>query len=211
MKTVLRTAVANDAPHFIEIKNQLSFKFVNGKTTTGGFLLGTDIDTYKQYIEKDYCLVVEKEIEKEIKIIGFGIVLKNKNLKEAEIWTKRNSATWNINIKDYEQKQVCYFEQLAFIKGYSREVLKLCFNIMSWAYETHSSMITTTVKEPIVNLAAVPYILKAGGQKVGNIKEKYPKIGKINSGIYLIEKEDFIHYTNNSNFSLFFQQNLMKF
>ena len=185
MKTKLRIAVEADAESFIEIKNQLSFTEIKGESTTGGFLLGTDITTYKKYIANDYCLVVEKDS----KIIGFGIVLRNEELKQSDIWAKRDLANWSIDIETFTNKQVCYFEQLAFQKGHSREVLKLCYNIICWAFESHTYLFTSTVKKPIFNLAAIPYILKSGGTLVGNINEVYPEIGLINSDIYKIDAE----------------------
>ena len=75
---LIRIAKPNDADDFIRIKNQLPFKYTNEKTSKGGFLLGTNKETYLKYIENDYCLVAENKDG----IIGFGIVLKNDSVKK---------------------------------------------------------------------------------------------------------------------------------
>lgn len=186
MKIKIRIAVAGDADGLVMIKDQLPLTYSDGRVTTGGFLLGTDRDTYLQYINHDYCLVAEKEHS----IIGFGIILKDQSLKKSDIWQRRREAKWTIDIDAFEQQKICYFEQLAFLKGYSREVLKLSYNLVCRAFaDGHAHLFTTTVKEPILNLAAVPYILKASGKKVGNINEQYPLIGQINSDIYKVDAD----------------------
>lgn len=183
----IRKASEKDTESFIEIKNQLSFKNVKGTTTKGGFLLGTDVDTYKKYILNDYVLVAEINE----KIVGFGIILKDKTVRNTDIWQKRDTAKWLINIEQYTEKSICYFEQLAFVPGHSRLVMQLCYQIIEVAFKNHIALFTTTVHAPILNLAAVPYILRAGGFKIGNINEHYPNIGNIISDIYIIEKPDY--------------------
>lgn len=200
MKTKVRVATVDDVPGLIKIKDQLPLTLVDGTTTTGGFLLGTDADTYRQYIEQDYCLVAEKENE----IIGFGIILKDSSVRNSDIWLRRQQANWSIDIKPFESRKICYFEQLAFLKGHSRDVLKLAYNLARWAFEDgHTYLFTTTVHEPIVNLAAIPYILRASGKKVGNINELYAKIGAINSDIYGIESVAFQAAVTSSVFNTF--------
>ena len=188
MKINIRYAKLEDAVAMVAIKNRLSFKNINGTTTTGGFLLGTTLQTYQEYIANDYCLVAENEYQ----IIGFGIILKNTTLQQSDIWTKRHAANWEIDITEYESPNVCYFEQLAFLRGYTRVVIRLCYHLLQLAFNTHENLFTTTVSSPILNLAAIPFIEKAGGRKIGSINEVYPEIGLILSDIYLIEKHIYI-------------------
>lgn len=183
----IRKAVEKDAPYFIEIKNQLTFQNVEGTTTKGGFLLGTDVEMYKTYIRNEIVLVAENAG----KIIGFGIVLKDETVRKTDVWQKRNLVHWQVDIEKYSKQPICYFEQLAFIPGYSRAVIRLCYEIIQIAFQQHAALFTTTVEAPILNLAAVPYILRAGGTKIGVIEESYPIIGNITSSIYMILKKDF--------------------
>ena len=96
--------------------------------------------------------------------------------------------------------------------GHSRTVIKLAYNIACWAFkEKHSTLFTTTVKNPITNLAAVPYILKGGGRKVGNIDEIYPVIGQINSDIYKLEADDFYKNVATSKLGSFLEKSYVDF
>ena len=191
----IRKAREEDAEYFIEIKNKLSFKNVNGSTTKGGFLLGTNIEQYKEYIVNEIVLVAEVNE----RVVGFGIILNNDSVKKSEIWQKRNAVQWAINIEEYTETPICYFEQLAFIPGYSRLVIQLCFQIVQIAFEKHKTLFTTTVHAPILNLAAVPYILRTGGTKIGVIQEHYPEIGALISDVYLISKTNFDTHILQSN------------
>lgn len=184
MSVKIRRALLEDTHRFLFIKEQLSFTKVDGSTTTGGFLLGTDLASYQAYITNDYCLVAEKNGL----VIGFAIVINNDHLKQTDLWTKRHLAQWDIDIESFVKESVCYFEQLAFLYGYSRSVMEICLKMMEWILTTHDYLFTTTVHSPILNLAAVPYILRAGGQKIGTIDEHYPIIGYIKSDIYKIDK-----------------------
>lgn len=186
----IRKAIATDVARFLEIKDQLSFKNVDGTTTKGGFLLGTDSATYISYIHHDYCLVAEHEGV----VVGFGIMLRDESVRQSDLWLRRKAANWDIHIDTFEHNKITYFEQLAFMQGYSRTVMKLAYNLLKTSFEDgHDYMFATTVSKPIINLAAVPYILKAGGRKVGSINEMYPLIGEIVSDIYMIDKNKFVN------------------
>jgi hypothetical protein len=187
MKINIREARISDAPSFILIKEQLSFKNINGTNTKGGFLLGTNLKEYKNFITNDFCLVAEIEN----KIIGFGIVLKNESVMKSDIWLKRNQVSWAVDFNKFPIENICYFEQLAFLNNYSLTVIKLAYKLINMAFENHSVLITTTLNKPILNLAAVPYILKVGGAKIGFVNEIYPEIGPISSDVYLIERSKY--------------------
>ena len=192
----IRKAIAEDVDSLMEIKDQLSFETIEGETTKGGFLLGTDATTYLQYIQNDYCLVAENEGI----VVGFGIMLKDETVRQSDIWQRRQIAQWEIDIEAFENRKIAYFDQLAFLHGYNRTVMRLAYQLLNLAFhEGHDCMFATTVHKPIINLAAVPYILKASGSKVGNINETYPLIGEINSDIYLIEKKNFEETVRTSN------------
>jgi len=183
MSTIIRRAVPEDAAAFVQIKDQLPLKLSDGGTTKGGFLLGTDLKTYKNYIKNAYCLVATTEAG----LVGFGILLPDRLLRESEVWKKRQHADWYIDLPFYEKQNLCYFEQLAFLPGHRKTVLKLSYNLVKWAFdEGHQTLFATTVNKPVLNLAAIPFIKAAGGIHAGNIDEVYPRIGAINSDIYLM-------------------------
>ncbi len=188
MKIKLRKALPTDADAFVYIKEQLPLTLTDGSSTKGGFLLGTNKETYIEYITNSYCLIAE---DNDL-VVGFGIVLPDHILRASDIWIRRAEATWNIGLEVYESKYLCYFEQFAFLPGYKRAAITLAYHIVKRAFgEGHEVMFTTTVNKPILNLAAIPFINAANGIKAGNINETYPIIGHINSDIYLLEATTF--------------------
>jgi hypothetical protein len=188
MKQKIRKSTLQDAQDFVRIKNKLPISKENKNTKQGGFLLGTDNSTYKVYIENGHCLTAIVDDE----IVGFGIILPNQLVRNSELWKKRHLVNWSINFNDIEYKNVSYIEQLAFLKGNRKLSIILSYNLVKSVFDSGSDFIlTTTVKKPIKNTAAIPYIKSIGGIKIGNIDEVYPTVGAINSDIYLIEKETF--------------------
>lgn len=185
---MLRKSIPGDEKYFLKIKDQLPIKMTDNSTTTGGFLLGTDEATYLEYINTAYCLTALKGEE----VVGFGIIFPDAILRASEVWEKRNDAELFIDLKEYEQQTLSYFEQLAFLPGHRRLVIKLAYQLAKMAFDAGAeSLMTTTVNKPVLNLAAVPFIKLANGIHVGNIDEVYPLIGAINSDIWLIDKEEF--------------------
>lgn len=188
MNTTLRKAVPGDEHAFVKIKQQLPLTMTDGTTSTGGFLLGTDEETYLEYINSCICLVAETAQE----VVGFGIIFPDHVLRASDIWQRRHSAQWYVDLEKYESQQLGYFEQFAFLRGNKRSAVLLAYNITRHAYLSGCETIfTTTVNKPILNLAAIPFIGAANGIKAGNIDEEYPLIGQINSDIYLVTAADF--------------------
>ncbi|HPI54862.1 MAG TPA: hypothetical protein PLU10_09225 [Chitinophagaceae bacterium] len=188
MNKQIRKAVLSDAAALMAIKNQLSFTKIDGTSTTGGFLLGTDLSTYELYIEQTHVLVAEQEG----RVVGFGIFFNDAWLRKSDLWQRREQVDWQLDMHVLEASTLAYIEQLAFLPGHRKQALLLIYNLVHWAYHlSHEALLTTTVKSPILNLAAVPYIMAAGGQQVGHIDEVYPVIGDICSDIYLLQKKDF--------------------
>jgi len=188
MSTIIRKAMLEDAAAFVQIKGQLPLTLTDGSSTKGGFLLGTDLKTYRNYIKNAYCLVATTEQS----LVGFGILLPDRLLRESEVWKKRRHAAWYIDLSFYEKQNLCYFEQLAFLPGHRKTVIKLSYNLVKWAFEEgHQTLFATTVNKPVLNLAAIPFIKAAGGIHAGNIDEVYPHIGPINSDIYLMASREF--------------------
>jgi len=198
MNSCIRIARRDDAKHFIEIKNHLTFETTNGNNSTGGFLLGTDLATYEFYIANGYCLVAEINH----KVIGFGIILGDTLLRKSDLWQRKDEVNWDIDISNYENKTIGYIEQLAFLKGNRRLALKLAYNLAKWVFDNSTNaLFTTTVNKPVKNLAALPFIHALSGIKIGEVDEFYPSFGPIKSDIHLIESNNF--YQNTKSHPLF--------
>ncbi|MPR33758.1 hypothetical protein [Salmonirosea aquatica] len=188
MKRILRKSVPTDAAAFVALKSKLPMPTGNDQTSAGGFLLGTDLATYEWYIQNTYSLSLEYEGN----LVGFGILIPDAIVKQGELWAKRNAAEWQVDVGSIENKAVCYFEQLAFLKGYGRFAPELCYHLIDRAFgQGHELLLTTTVNRPVVNQAAIPFIRAVGGQLVGNIDEYYPEVGPIHSDIWAIESEEY--------------------
>lgn len=188
MNKLVRIARKEDAPHFIEIKKQLSISYVEGTSTQGGFLLGTDLETYEAYIDLGYCLVAEVEGE----VVGFGIVFHDALLRHSDLWKRRDEVNWLIDMNPYETAPIAYFEQLAFKQKHSKLAIELAFVLAKTAFDDgHVALFTTTVTAPIRNLAAIPLIEAVGGIVAGHISEFYESIGPMESDIHCMTAEAF--------------------
>lgn len=179
----IRKARPDDAPAFVAIKEQLPLTLCDGSQSKGGFLLGTDAVTYASYIGSSWCLVAETGG----KVVGFGIIFPDAVLRSSDIWHRRATARWTVDLNEYEPHTLCYFEQLAFLNGYRRTAIALAYHLTMLAYAQGSEyLFTTTVRQPVLNLAAIPFINAAGGIKAGSIDEEYPVVGRILSDIYVV-------------------------
>ena len=168
MNSRIRIATPDDATAFATIKLQLPMTGKEEPSSRGGFLLGTDLVTYSKYIENAFCLVAESDDE----VIGFGIILTDKMLRVSDIWERRSHAKWNIHLPDYENKKLCYLEQFAVLTGHRRLAASLLYNLVKWVFDNgYDYLFTTTVKEPILNIAPLPFIDAVAGIKAGNIDE----------------------------------------
>ena len=188
MKNNIRFSAKGDSTAFVDIKQKLPLPTKEQQTSKGGFLLGTDKETYEFYISQGICLTAYNGDD----VVGFGIILPDHLIKGGELWEKRTQVDWTIDIEMLENANVAYLEQLAFLSGNKKLSVILAYNLMHLAfYNGAEFVLTTTVRKPVKNKAAIPFILAAGGSKVGNINEAYPTIGAINSDIYLTTKEQF--------------------
>ena len=188
IKNNIKTSIPKEAKDFVKLKNKLPLPALGNSVTKGGFILGTNESTYQFYIEVGICLTAKSDDN----IVGFGILLPDEIIRNGELWKKRKEVNWTIDIQLIESKNIAYIEQLAFIEGNKKLALKLAYNLINKAFVNGVDyVLTTTVRKPILNLAAIPLIRAAGGKLVGNINENYPGFNQVNSDIYLIKKENF--------------------
>lgn len=84
MKLKMRQARAGDEAGFYRIKKNLPMPRAANETAQGGFLLGTDIETYRFFIENAFVNVLENENG----IVGFAVVLPDDLLRSSDLWKK---------------------------------------------------------------------------------------------------------------------------
>ncbi len=207
-KNKIRIARTEDAEQILEVKSQLHSDLTPETAAAGGFLLETDIDTCRQHIANDYCLVAENRG----RIIGFGLVMKDQTVKNSEIWRHRNQVDWEIDLKISRDSKFCYFDQLGFLPSHSREAMKLAYFIVSMAFEKgHNYLIATTVREPIDNRAARPFIFEGTGARAGSVSREYPEIGMVKSDVYIIEAANFAEIVKSHRFYPYLAKNYRRF
>lgn len=190
----LRRARPEDAAHFVRVKEALPMPQAFEEAVSDGFLLGTSEVTYREYIDSSHCIVA---MDGDDAVVGFGIVFPDAVLRASEVWEKRGAADWKTPPSSFEDKRLCYFEQLAFLPGYKRAAIGTAYRLVhdSFVGSGAEVLVTTTVREPVLNRAALPFIAAAGGIHAGAIEEEYPLVGRILSDIHLIRREDFLART----------------
>lgn len=167
--------------------------------------MGTDLETYRNYISSGYCLTAISHDE----IVGFGIALNDTLFRSTDIWHRRQLIRADLDLAQWTNRTLCYVEQLAFLPGHSRLAISLAYRLVEGMFRAgHDVMITTTVSKPVLNLAAVPLILAVGGHKVGQIDEEYPQIGSITSDIYIVEANRFQERTRSNPVRIACESNL---
>lgn len=183
----LRNAEPGDLAAIRAIRTALPMP-KDATTTQGGFLLGCTDQEYLEHIQRQECLVAALEG----RIIGFGILSGNAAFRTGSIWPRRQQAVWSEPADTWENAMLAYYDQLAFLPGRGRWAVGLAWAQIRHAFELGAEAIfTTTVYQPVRNLAAIPFIQAAGGRKVGQIDETYPTIGPLVSDIYVLEADAF--------------------
>ena len=108
--------------------------------------------------------------------------------RESEIWKRRDLVRWD-TVPAYEQR-FAYFDQLAVRPGPARTHVPLLASVaLLDAYmDGVDALISTTVKRPIKNLAAVPYLTAIGAKIVGELDETYPDFGDLTSDVWRVDR-----------------------
>ena len=186
----LRRAKLIDAEQFIKVKKSLAMPQNLGETVRGGFLLGTNLETYRFFIENAYVNVLEDKGT----IVGFAIILPDILLRNSELWQRKNEINWdNFEAEQFDEKPICYVEQLAVLpeSKYRFFGVGLAYLTLLQAFESHEAMFSTIVKEPIFNQASIPFLENVGGKCVGEVNEVLPEFGRLLSRVYFVEREEF--------------------
>ncbi len=194
MSLKLRRAKLTDAEQFINVKKSLPMPSDLSETVRGGFLLGTNIETYRFFIENAFVNVLEDKG----KIVGFAIILPGALLRNSEIWQRKSEIRWdNFEPNTFEDKAICYFEQLAVLpdRKFRFFGISLAYLTLLQAFTSHEAMFTTIVKEPVFNQAAIPFLENVSGKCVGEVNEVYPEVGNLVSKIYFVERQRFYQET----------------
>ena len=188
MSATLRRAGADDLDAILAIKAALPMPEAD-ETQTGGFLLGGDRETYAQLLAIARVWLLELDGA----AIGFSVTLEDPILRASPLWSRRDAIEWRegFDPRPHLARRVAYFDQLAVLPRPRERYwgAALALRALGELVDEldHELVLTTTVVEPIVNRAALPYLARVGAREVGRLPERYPGVGAIVSALHLIE------------------------
>ena len=164
MRFRLRRAQPADVGAMLEVKQALRV----GARVRGGFLLGTDAAGYQARIAAGNSWVLAADEA----VVGFAVVLPDPAFRGSEVWARRDQVQWTggWDPASVDVQRLGYFDQLAVrtdVPGARRWGLALAYRAAREHFAAHDALVATTVLEPIRNVAAVPYLRRAGGRAGG--------------------------------------------
>lgn len=186
----LRRATAADLDAVVAIKHSLPMPS-GERTSAGGFLLGSEVEVYAALLEVARVWLLEVEG----RAAGFSLTLDDPVLRASPIWARREAIEWgpDFDVEAAVGLRVAYFDQLAVLPAIRRRYwgAALALQALAELFDEagHELVLTTTVIEPIVNRAALPYLARVGARRCGVIEEHYPTAGRVVSAIHAIEAE----------------------
>ena len=180
----VRRADVHDADGVMALRERLAFTGSN----QGGFLLGTDRAGYLTLLAGTHAWVLEDRGT----VVGVAIVLDDAQFRQSGVFERRNQVQWTDahTLERFIDQRLAYYEQLGVDRGpYRRWGAVLAFTALLDAIQTADAVVTTTVRQPVNNEAAIPYIRKVGGVELGEIDEVYPAFGQLLSTLWLMESD----------------------
>jgi len=155
----------------------------------GGFLLGSDRDQYRAHLAGGHVMV---SVANGGGIDAFSVILDDDAFRASELWTRRHHADVPLElVARFEDARLAYFDQLVARPGRAWASARLAFTHMVDAMRRHDALLATTVVEPVVNAAALPFLREVGFDVVGHVEETYPRVGRLRSAVHLLTHDAF--------------------
>lgn len=192
MQIHIRPALPGDAPALFAVKQQIKLPTDTAESQKGGFLLGTSLEEYRCFIERD--IVVVAQCEGSGPVVGFAIVLNHETLTKSILMQRAQQVQWESTFRSrFDARRLSFFEQLGMLPDPQiRVYAKYLAFVATWrALATHDALFTTILRYPVYNTAALPFIETVGFEGVGQIDETYPEYGRIQSDVYCLEQSSF--------------------
>lgn len=186
----LRRGTPHDIDAMLALKRSLTFD----GSTAGGFLLGTDADGYRQRLDDGRVWVLLDDD----RLVGLAIVLADAAFRRSDVWERREHVQWTEDVAPFLAQRLGYYDQLGVQRGpYRRWGAALAFTAVADLMDHVDHLVTATVSKPVSNLAAVPYIERLGGRRVGHLDEVYDPFGPLVSDLWLVEKAAYVRRIDN--------------
>ena len=208
MRVALRPAGLADAAALLDIKDRIRLKLESATSRQlGGFLLGTSLVEYEQFIRRDVVLVAESDCPQQV--VGFAIVMQHDTLMQSELLKRAEQVQWEAAFRQrFDARRMAFFEQLGMLPDAAYRVYAkyLAFSITWQVLQTHEALFTTVLQYPFVNTAALSFIKVVGFEYVGVVDEVYPDYGRIKSDVYHLERPIFERKIDQPRFKIFLER-----
>ncbi|MDX2019159.1 MAG: hypothetical protein SF187_02895 [Deltaproteobacteria bacterium] len=162
-------------------------------TTRGGFLLGCEPQQYAGLLEAGQVWLLQVKGT----AVGFAAALTNAMLRASPLWHTRDAIDWDASFdpQPWLGKRIGFFDQLAVLPSvryrYWGAALALRALLSLTEDDRDELVLTTTVVAPIVNAAALPFLVRVGAQAVGRLVEHNTPRGTIVSAVHAIHVDRF--------------------
>lgn len=181
-RPLLRRAALPDVPAMMAIKQRLRLD-PEQEPARGGFLLGCSAERYAALVAAANVLVLEIGGEP----AGFAVTLPDPVLRASDLWSRRERIRWNAGqAAPPEAESVAYFDQLAVSPGAPRlHAAALAFAAVRMLAEAgHRHLYATTLRAPVANRAALPFLEAFGARALAVVEEDYPDVGRVVSDLH---------------------------
>ena len=188
-RPVVRRAEAADLRSLFALREARAWRDDAQPGAPGGFLLGSDRDQYREHVARGRVMVSQG---RDGGVDAFSVVLDDDAFRASELWGQRHHADVPVElVARFEHARLAYFDQLVARPGRAWASARLAFTHMVDAMRRHHALLATTVVEPVVNGAALPFLREVGFDVVGHVSETYPRIGRLRSAVHLLTRDAF--------------------
>jgi len=188
-RPVVRRAETADLDGLVALRETRAWRDDALPGAPGGFLLGSDRDQYREHVSHGRVMVSQG---RDGGIDAFSVVLDDDALRASELWEQRRHADVAAQlVARFERARLAYFDQLVARPGRAWASARLAFHHMVDAMRRHDALLATTVVEPVVNGAALPFLREIGFEVIGHVSEAYPGIGRLRSAVHLLTRDAF--------------------
>ena len=153
--------------------------------------MGSSREEYCNFIEHDVVKILEDE---EHVLNGFTVVLLSNSFSRFGVWAKIKPIIDDLGGDTVNISSLCFYEQIAISPHSEMQYYaeNLAFISLLDALTQLSYCITTVVERPRENLSSLPFLKFCGFRRIGSVTEDYARIKNVNSGVFLLDKQDLI-------------------
>jgi len=188
-RPVVRRAEIADLDGLVALRETRAWRDDALPGAPGGFLLGSDRDQYREHVARGRVMTSQG---RDGGVDAFSVVLDDAAFRASELWAQRHHADVPAElVARFEGARLAYFGQLVARPGRAWASARLAFHHMVDTMRRHDAMLATTVVEPVVNAAALPFLREVGFEVVGHVDEIYPRIGRLRSAVHLLTRDAF--------------------